>query len=129
VHADGGEQVGVGGGQHRGHGATGGQAGEVDPLGVHRMVTDELFGDTGDDRGLADVGRLVFWSEPVPEAVGVGIDRLLGIRHQEVVVVGEGVHRRAGSEVGGILLPAVQHDQQWPWVAAGSGRNVQLDIA
>ena len=73
-------------------------------------------------------GLLVGRGEPVPVAPVVGRARLLGIGHEEGVPLGEIVHPRAGGEVGGVLLAAVEHDDEWHgvtgaaaprWAAAG----------
>ena len=50
--------------------------------------------------------------EPVPVAAAVGRGGLLRVGDEEGVLLGELVHPGAGGEVGGVLLAAVQHDDQ-----------------
>ena len=67
-----GEELGVGLGQHRGHRATGREAGDEDAVRAHAEFGDDLPGDPGEDRGLARVPGLVRRIEPVPAAGDVG---------------------------------------------------------
>ena len=65
--------------------------------------------DAGDQRRLAGVAQLVLRLEPVPALRRVRLCGLLGIHHQEAVLVGQAIHLRARGEVVGRLGAAMQH--------------------
>ena len=109
------------------HGAAGGQPRNEDPVGVDAIVTAHLPGDPGDDRWLASTGTLITGAEPVPQAVPVRLPGLLGIGDQEGVPLGEVVHPGAGSEIGRVLLAAVQHHDQRHRLSPISGRHEQVE--
>ena len=112
MHSDPGVELRVGRGHHRRHGAAGGESGDIDPGGVDLVVGHDLTGDAGDDRRLARACPLVGGGEPVPVAAAVGRGGLLRVRDEERVLLGEVIHPGACGEVGGVLLAAVQHDDQ-----------------
>ena len=62
--------------------------------------------------GSPSPGALVAGAEPIPQAVPVGVPGLFRIGDQKGVLFGEFVHPGAGGEIGGLLLAAVQHDDQ-----------------
>ena len=59
MHTDPRIELGIGRGHHRGHGAAGGESGDVNTRGVDRVVGHDLTGDAGDDRRLAGPSLLV----------------------------------------------------------------------
>ena len=112
VHPDRGVQVGVGRGHHRGHRAPGGEPGDEHARGVDAEVLHHAAGDARDDRRLTGARVLVGRGEPVPVAALVGLPRLLGIDDDEAVLLRQLVHPRSRREVGRVLLPAVEHDDE-----------------
>ena len=122
MHSDPGVELRVGRGHHRRHGAASGESGDIHPGGIDLVVGHNPAGDSGDDGRLPRACLLVGAGEPVPIAAPVGRGRLLRVGNEEGVLLGEGVHPGASGEVGGILLAAVQHDEQGyrrPDVAGG----------
>jgi hypothetical protein len=109
MHPHRGVQLGVCRGHHGGHGSARGEPGDEHPRGVGAVLGDDPAGETGQDRRLTCLGALVGRREPVPVAALVGCLGLLGVGHEQPVVLGELVHPGAGGEVGGVLRPAVQH--------------------
>ena len=112
VDADGGEEVGVGSSQDGGHGPAGGQAGDVEAVGVEVVFGRDLARDAREDGWFAAVAVLVGGGEPVPAAGGVGSGILFRIDDEEARRFGEVVHAGASGEVVGILGAAVEHDHQ-----------------
>src|SRR3954470_12338856 len=110
VHADGGEEVVVGGGQDGRHRAAGGQAGDENAAAVDgpsRGGFDKLVDERGDPCRFAGVACLVLGSEPVPAALLVVPTLLLRVDRDEPMAVGGLVHPRRGGEAGGLLCAAV----------------------
>ena len=60
-------------------------------------------GDAGDQRRLPALADLVAGREPVPAPLHVGRLRLRRIGDQEGLLLGQGVHPRAGGEIVGVL--------------------------
>ena len=58
--------------------------------------------------------------------IGLARARLLGVRDQESVALGQLVHAGAGGEVIGVLRTPVQHDDQRGGLTGVPGRHVQL---
>ncbi len=118
-HRAGGEGLGIGGQQHRGHGAPGRQAGDENPSGVepmgahhaphHRVDGGCLAGAPGDVAGL----------EPVEAAVRIVGAVLLGRQDGEAQALGQRhPSRRAGVGAGALGAAVQDHDQ------GGVGREV-----
>ena len=94
--------------------------------GVDLVVGHDLAGDAGDDGRLARACLLVGAGEPVPVAAAVGRSRLLRVGDEEGVLLGEVVHPGAGGEVGGVLLAAVQHDDQGHRRTGVAGGDIEV---
>jgi len=112
MHADRGEEIGISG-PHDGSGRTARRkAGDVDALRVDRVVTHDLIGDAGNQRGLAMAAALVVRAEPVPAPERVGEGGLRRVSDETGVLFGKRIHARGGGEVVGRLPTAMQHDHQ-----------------
>jgi hypothetical protein len=59
------------------------------------------------------VTSLMSLLKPVPAARGVGVLRLLRVKHEKLLFTGSGIHAGTGSEVVRTLMTAVQHDHKW----------------
>jgi hypothetical protein len=129
MHADRGEQVGIGQPQHRRGRAAGGQAGDIDATRVRRAVAQHLPRDAGDQRGLAAAAPLIGGVEPVPAALRIRRRRLPGIGDEQPVLLGQRVHPRASGEILRRLGAAMQHDQQRPRTGGQSSRHVEPVVA
>jgi hypothetical protein len=114
VDADGGEDIGVGGGHRRGHRTARRQAGDIDTIGIGALCAHHRLRHGGDAGRLAAVAPLVVVLEPVPAARGVGVGGLRRIEHEAAMLVGQRIHAGPGGEIVGILRAAVQHHHQRP---------------
>ena len=85
-----------------------------------------LAGDPRDDRGFAGVARLVGGIEPVPARRGVGGRGLSRIGDQQTIRFGDGVHVCPGREVVGVLLAAMQHDDEAAWSVGRGGGDIEF---
>ena len=125
VDADGGVQIGVDRGHHRGHRASGGKTGHVHPVGIYAVAVHDLGGDPGDQRRLAGVAPLMTGGKPVPVPARVRRAVLFGVGDQEGLTLGEVVHAGSGGEGGCILGAAVQHHDQGQGGAGVAGWDIE----
>ena len=125
VDADGGVQIGVDRGHHRGHRAPGGKPRHIHPFGIYVMALHDLGGDPGDERRLAGVAPLMTGGKPVPVPARVRRAGLLGVGDQEGLTLGEVIHGGGSGEGRRVLGAAVQHHDQRHRGAGRAARDVE----
>ena len=129
MHAHGSKQVGIATPHDVGHGATGGQSGDIHARRIDAFLSHDRLRQRRQHGGLAVTAPLMLGLEPVPALLCVGMLRLLRIQHDKTLLARQCVHLRAGCEVARVLGAAVQHQHQWPGRGRCAGRarwHVQL---
>jgi hypothetical protein len=89
---DRGVQIAVSGTHDGRSGASGRKAGDIDALGINRIVLHNLAGDACDQRGLAFVAALVAAAEPIPAFRRVRVAALRRINHKASLFLCNEVH-------------------------------------
>ena len=125
MHADGGVEIGVDRGHHRGHRSPGGKPGHIDPSVVDRTAVHHLAGDPGDERRLTSITELMSRGKPVPVLARIRRGGLLRVGDEEGLTLSEVVHAGSSGERGGVLTAAVQHDDQRQGAAGAAAGHIQ----
>ncbi len=122
MHADCGEEVGIGLAQDRRHGAAGRETRHEHPVGIDRELVPDALGQAREYCRFTGAAPLVAGTKPVPARHGVVAAGLSGVGDQQPVFLGDGVHPGPGGEILRVLRAAVQHhDQALQPVDAGRG--------
>ena len=127
MHAGRRKQIGTGLRHHDSHCAARRQARHKHLCPIERKFRDDLARQSRDDCRLAAVAPLMGGRKPVPARRGIVGGALLGIGYQQAVRFGKRVHVGADGEIIGILLAAMQHDDEAAFLR--SRRNIELVAA
>src|SRR5512133_3917986 len=110
MHARGSVQVRICSSHNHRHCTASGKAHHKHSVWIGVVITDDLFGDTCNQRRLTAATVLVLRAEPIPVPHGICPGILLGIDDKKVMHVGKFVHACPGRIVEHRLRPAMEHD-------------------
>jgi len=120
-------EIGIGGSQDGGHGATGGQTRHKYAIGWDFEFCAHLPGEPRDNARFATQARLILRTKPIPAGHHIGCRSLTRIGNQEIMCFGQRIHIGADGKVFPGLPASMQHHDQ----AAGfdAGRDEQPEVA